>query len=79
MSDLLTGDIGQRFKVPCEQIDGRTPIKGRQKIVDLFSDYSEPAILILNPRAAGAGINITAAKSAHTKKTSIVKINNSLL
>ena len=42
-------------------INGSTPQEDRQAIVDEFSDFSGPAVLILNPRAAGAGLNITAA------------------
>ena len=61
MSDLLTGDIPGRFGIPCNKIDGRTPVPERQEIVDRFSAFSGSAILILNPRAAGTGLNITAA------------------
>jgi SNF2 family DNA or RNA helicase len=61
MSDLLTGDIPIRFGIPCDQIDGRTPVADRQVIVDCFSTVSGSAMLILNPRAAGTGLNITAA------------------
>lgn len=42
-------------------INGATPQADRQTTVDCFSDYDGPAVLILNPRAAGAGLNITAA------------------
>lgn len=42
-------------------IDGRTAIIGRQRIVDQFSGVQGSALLILNPRAAGVGLNITAA------------------
>jgi SNF2 family DNA or RNA helicase len=42
-------------------INGSTPQAERQAIVDRFSGHDGPAILILNPRAAGAGLNITAA------------------
>ncbi len=42
-------------------INGSTPAEERQTIVDAFSGYEGPAVLILNPRAAGAGLNITAA------------------
>ena len=41
-------------------INGTTQ-EDRQKIVDDFSAYDGPACLILNPKAAGAGLNITAA------------------
>lgn len=42
-------------------INGSTPQSERQTIVDEFSEYTGPAVLILNPKAAGAGLNITAA------------------
>jgi SNF2 family DNA or RNA helicase len=42
-------------------INGSTPQSERQTIVDKFSDFDGPAILVLNPRAAGSGLNITAA------------------
>ena len=61
MSDLLNNHIPKKFGIPCNQINGRTPVDERQKIVDDFSEISGSALLILNPRAAGAGINITAA------------------
>lgn len=42
-------------------INGSTPPADRQPLVDEFAAHRGPAILILNPRAAGAGLNITAA------------------
>lgn len=42
-------------------INGSTPGGERQPIVDAFAAHDGPAVLILNPRAAGAGLNITAA------------------
>lgn len=42
-------------------INGSTEQKERQNIIDEFSDYDGPGCLILNPKAAGAGLNITAA------------------
>lgn len=42
-------------------INGSTPQQDRQAIVDAFSNYQGPACLVLNPKAAGAGLNITAA------------------
>lgn len=42
-------------------INGSTPADDRQPVVDRFADHKGPAVLILNPRAAGAGLNITAA------------------
>lgn len=42
-------------------INGSTPQDNRQSIVDEFTDHNGPGVLVLNPRAAGAGLNITAA------------------
>lgn len=42
-------------------IDGRTPVEVRQALIDSFSTFSGPGAIILNPRAAGVGLNITAA------------------
>lgn len=42
-------------------INGSTPQEDRQGIIDAFSDHEGPAILVLNPKAAGSGLNITAA------------------
>jgi len=42
-------------------INGSTPQTDRQKIVDQFSQCDGPAVLVLNPKAAGTGLNITAA------------------
>lgn len=42
-------------------INGSTAQEERQAIVDQFADHDGPACLILNPKAAGAGLNITAA------------------
>jgi SNF2 family DNA or RNA helicase len=42
-------------------INGSTQQAERQATVDRFSEHDGPAVLILNPRAAGAGLNITAA------------------
>ena len=61
MSDLLCKVLPERFSVQSWQIDGRTPVEERQNIVDCFSDIIGSAILVLNPRAAGTGLNITAA------------------
>lgn len=44
-----------------EAINGSTPQEERQKTVDAFTKHDGPACLVLNPKAAGAGLNITAA------------------
>lgn len=42
-------------------INGSTEQSRRQEIVDEFTAHDGPGVLILNPKAAGAGLNITAA------------------
>ena len=42
-------------------INGSTPQDERQPIIDRFSTHEGPGCLVLNPRAIGAGVNITAA------------------
>lgn len=42
-------------------INGSTPQEERQAIIDDFTGYDGPGCLVLNPKAAGAGLNITAA------------------
>ena len=42
-------------------INGTTPQRERQAIVDAFMEHDGPGCLILNPKAAGTGLNITAA------------------
>ena len=61
MSDLFVSYIQDKYGFYAACIDGRTPIPERQAIVDYFSAQDGPALLALNPKAAGTGLNITAA------------------
>ena len=61
MFDLIRTDIQQRIGITVLQINGETPVKERQEIVDRFSAIEGSALLVLNPKAAGTGLNITAA------------------
>ena len=61
MSDLISRVILERMYVPSWVIDGRTPAKSRQQIVDTFSGHDGPAVLVLHPATGGTGLNITAA------------------
>jgi SNF2 family DNA or RNA helicase len=61
MTDIVKGDIPGRLGIPVSFIDGRVPVANRQRIVDEFTDLKRGAALVLNPRAAGTGLNITAA------------------
>ena len=61
MFDLFEHDLKRRFDAPVFKINGSTPVKKRQGVIDEFSAVTGPSIMILNPRAAGTGLNITAA------------------
>lgn len=64
MVEMMSEDINKRFNVYTNYIDGSIQAVNRQKIVDAFSMVEGPAALILNPKAAGAGLNITCANHA---------------
>ena len=61
MFDILCDDIPKRFGVSVDIINGSTPPALRQTIVDDFAKIMGSAMLILNPKAAGTGLNITCA------------------
>lgn len=61
MFSLLSRDLPSRFDVRVFEIDGSTEPKLRQSVVDEFSALEQPSVLVLNPTAAGTGLNITAA------------------
>ena len=60
-AELLLGHVGPVPDLFAGTINGGTAAADRQHIVDCFSAHAGPALLVLNPRAAGAGLNITAA------------------
>jgi len=61
MVSILLEDLQQRFLIPAWQITGATPPENRQPVIDEFTNFSGSAVLVLNPRAGGVGLNITAA------------------
>lgn len=62
MIDILVEDLRSRFRGEYFNfIDGRVPVPDRQLIVDEFSVSLGGGCLVLNPKAAGVGLNITAA------------------
>lgn len=61
MFDILEEDIPKRYNIPVWKINGNTEVEDRQNIVDAFNGFSGSALLVLNPRAAGTGLNITSA------------------
>jgi SNF2 family DNA or RNA helicase len=42
-------------------VDGRVPTLARQEIIDAFGAFPGSGVLFMNPKAAGVGLNITAA------------------
>lgn len=60
-ADIIVASIQRRFGIPVWPVDGRTPVPERQRIIDKFSSSQGPAVLVLNPSAAGTGLNIQAA------------------
>ncbi|MGF6965733.1 SNF2 family DNA or RNA helicase [Paraburkholderia sp. WC7.3g] len=62
MIDLLKQDLPIRWPdVFFDYIDGRVNVPARQGVVDSFFSFNGPGALFLNPKAAGTGLNITAA------------------
>ena len=61
MFSIFNDDIEKRFHIPVMAINGDTPVEERQSIVDAFNAINAAAVLALNPRAAGTGLNITGA------------------
>lgn len=61
MADRISTAVRDQFRAFAEVLDGRTPIDDRQPLIDRFSEEEGPGVLVLNPRAGGAGLNITAA------------------
>lgn len=61
MFNIFLQDIPNRFGIRVKTINGETPVDERQQIVDWFNELNGSAMLVLNPRAAGTGLNITGA------------------
>ena len=61
MSDLIARHIELQYRTFVGVIDGRLSINDRQPLIDQFSAVKGGAALVLNPKAGGAGLNITAA------------------
>ncbi len=61
MADMISRHINQSFNKFVGVIDGRLNIDDRQPLIDEFSAIKGGAALVLNPKAGGSGLNITAA------------------
>jgi SNF2 family DNA or RNA helicase len=61
MIDLFRSTLSSYYEMEVLTIDGRIPIEERQQNIDTFSKKDGFNIMILNPKTAGMGLNITAA------------------
>ena len=61
MLDIMCYDMTSNLGIWSKKIDGSIKNDLRQEIIDEFSNLRTSGILLLNPKAAGAGLNITAA------------------
>ena len=61
MADRIRAFVTQDLGLFSDTLDGRLPIDDRQPLIDSFTDVEGPAVLVLNPKAGGSGLNITAA------------------
>jgi len=61
MADMIARHVKARFGAFAGVIDGRLSVDNRQPLIDRFSAIEGEAALVLNPKAGGAGLNITAA------------------
>lgn len=61
MIDLMRNIFQQKYNIPVFTIDGRVDTAMRQENIDAFSARDGFGLMVLNPRTAGMGLNITAA------------------
>jgi len=62
MIDLFLKDLPTRIPgIYIDYIDGRVDVTKRQNKVDDFNIHDGPGVILLNPRAAGTGLNLTGA------------------
>lgn len=61
MGELLQAWINEKFNLDCNFIHGQVSATNRSKMVDRFNTQLEDKALILSLKAAGTGLNLTAA------------------
>ena len=61
MADRIVAAVRKRSGTFADVLDGRTPVDDRQPLIDRFSAETGSGVLVLNPKAGGTGLNITAA------------------
>jgi len=60
--NMLSNFINRQFgKHSCAILNGSVPPQERQKLVDEFNSRPGFSVLVINPKAGGAGLNITGA------------------
>lgn len=58
--DLL-GVLLEAMNMPFLRLDGSTPIKERQELIDTYNTDKSIPVFLLSTKAGGLGINLTAA------------------
>ena len=59
---MIFNFVNRQFgKNVCAILNGSVPPEDRQKLVDNFNQKEGFAVLVINPKAGGAGLNITGA------------------
>jgi SNF2 family DNA or RNA helicase len=61
MIDVMQKVFAERYRCPVYTIDGRVEMSNRQLNIDKFSQGNQFGMMVLNPKTAGMGLNITAA------------------
>ena len=61
--ELIQEWLQKEFNLKADFIQGKLSVKKRQEIVDRFQNTKESKILILSLKAAGTGLNLTAAST----------------
>lgn len=61
MADIICEVLKRELGAGAQTLDGRRPLPERQPLIDRFASDKSLQCLVLNPKAAGAGLNITAA------------------
>ena len=61
MANKIVNMTKNKFNLEANYLDGRIKTDERQPVIDKFELNPNSALLVLNPRAGGTGLNITAA------------------
>ncbi|MBT0812972.1 DEAD/DEAH box helicase [Litoribacter ruber] len=61
MIDVFKRTLSSHYGIEIFNIDGRMEINERQQSIDRFTESKDFGIMVLNPKTAGMGLNITAA------------------